>query len=84
MISGRANLNGQVNIGPSCGPARSAPQAASSPNLGPHARRHAARPFGLWPYRTHRTGVRDIPQLVAHARHIADPIGLSISPWVPT
>ena len=30
---------------------------------------------GLWPYRTHRTGVRDIPELVAHARHIADTIG---------
>jgi microsomal dipeptidase-like Zn-dependent dipeptidase len=30
---------------------------------------------GLWPYRTHRSGVRDIPELVAHARHIADTIG---------
>jgi microsomal dipeptidase-like Zn-dependent dipeptidase len=30
---------------------------------------------GLWPYRTHRTGVRDIPDLVAHARHISDTIG---------
>ena len=30
---------------------------------------------GLWPYRNHRPGVRDIPELVAHARHIADTIG---------
>jgi microsomal dipeptidase-like Zn-dependent dipeptidase len=30
---------------------------------------------GLWPYRAHRAGVRDIPELVAHARHIADTIG---------
>lgn len=30
---------------------------------------------GLWPYRTRRTGVRDIAELVAHARHIADTIG---------
>ena len=30
---------------------------------------------GLWPYRTHRTGVRDIDELVAHARHIAETIG---------
>lgn len=30
---------------------------------------------GLWPYRSRRTGVRDIPELVRHARHIADTIG---------
>jgi len=30
---------------------------------------------GLWPFRTRRTGVRDIAELVAHARHIADTIG---------
>jgi microsomal dipeptidase-like Zn-dependent dipeptidase len=30
---------------------------------------------GLWPYRSHRTGVRDIADLVAHAQHIADTIG---------
>jgi membrane dipeptidase len=30
---------------------------------------------GVWPYRTRRSGVRDIPELVAHARHIADLIG---------
>jgi microsomal dipeptidase-like Zn-dependent dipeptidase len=30
---------------------------------------------GLWPYRSHRTGVRDIPELIAHARHIAETIG---------
>lgn len=30
---------------------------------------------GLWPYRTRRTGVRDIAELVAHARHISDAIG---------
>lgn len=30
---------------------------------------------GLWPYRNGRTGVRDITELVAHARHIADTIG---------
>ena len=30
---------------------------------------------GLWPYRTHRAGVRNIAELVAHARHIADTIG---------
>ena len=30
---------------------------------------------GLWPFRTRRTGVRDISELVAHARHIADAIG---------
>jgi membrane dipeptidase len=30
---------------------------------------------GLWPYRTRRAGVRDIAELVAHARHIADTIG---------
>ncbi|HZC73185.1 MAG TPA: membrane dipeptidase [Jatrophihabitans sp.] len=31
--------------------------------------------IGLWPYRARRTGVRDIPELVAHARHIADTVG---------
>jgi len=30
---------------------------------------------GLWPYRYRRAGVRDITELVAHARHIADTIG---------
>jgi microsomal dipeptidase-like Zn-dependent dipeptidase len=30
---------------------------------------------GLWPYRTRRTGVRDIAALIGHARHIADTIG---------
>jgi microsomal dipeptidase-like Zn-dependent dipeptidase len=30
---------------------------------------------GLWPYRSRRAGVRDIPELAAHARHIADTIG---------
>ncbi len=30
---------------------------------------------GLWPYRNRRTGVRDIAELVAHARHIADTVG---------
>ena len=30
---------------------------------------------GLWPYRARRTGLRDIVELVAHARHIADTIG---------
>lgn len=30
---------------------------------------------GLWPYRTRRTGVRDVAALVAHARHIADTVG---------
>jgi microsomal dipeptidase-like Zn-dependent dipeptidase len=30
---------------------------------------------GLWPYRTRRAGVRDIGELVAHARHIADTLG---------
>jgi microsomal dipeptidase-like Zn-dependent dipeptidase len=30
---------------------------------------------GLWPYRTRRTGVRDIAALVAHARHIAETVG---------
>ena len=30
---------------------------------------------GLWPYRSRRTGVRDLSELVAHARHIADTIG---------
>lgn len=30
---------------------------------------------GLWPYRTRRTGVRDIAELVGHARHVADTIG---------
>lgn len=30
---------------------------------------------GLWPYRSRRSGVRDVPELVAHARHIAETIG---------
>ncbi len=30
---------------------------------------------GLWPYRNRRQGVRDLPDLMAHARHIADTIG---------
>jgi microsomal dipeptidase-like Zn-dependent dipeptidase len=30
---------------------------------------------GLWPYRFRRAGVRDITELVAHARHIADTVG---------
>jgi microsomal dipeptidase-like Zn-dependent dipeptidase len=30
---------------------------------------------GLWPYRFCRAGVRDITELVAHARHIADTVG---------
>jgi microsomal dipeptidase-like Zn-dependent dipeptidase len=30
---------------------------------------------GLWPYRTRRTGVRDIADLVAHAQHIAHTVG---------
>lgn len=30
---------------------------------------------GLWPFRSRRTGVRDLPALVAHARHIRDTIG---------
>jgi microsomal dipeptidase-like Zn-dependent dipeptidase len=30
---------------------------------------------GLWPYRTRRTGVRDIADLVAHAQHIAETVG---------
>ena len=30
---------------------------------------------GLWPYRTHRAGVRTVSELIAHARHIADSIG---------
>lgn len=30
---------------------------------------------GLWPYRTRRTGVREMGDLVAHARHIASAIG---------
>jgi len=30
---------------------------------------------GLWPYRFRRAGVRDIAELVAHARHIADTVG---------
>ena len=30
---------------------------------------------GLWPFRTRHTGVRDLAELVAHARHIADTIG---------
>jgi microsomal dipeptidase-like Zn-dependent dipeptidase len=31
--------------------------------------------IGLWPYRFRRAGVRDITELVAHARHIADAVG---------
>ncbi len=31
--------------------------------------------IGLWPFRARRTGVRDLPELVAHARHIAGAIG---------
>jgi microsomal dipeptidase-like Zn-dependent dipeptidase len=30
---------------------------------------------GLWPFRSRRAGVRDLPALVAHARHIRDNIG---------
>jgi membrane dipeptidase len=30
---------------------------------------------GLWPFRSRRAGVRAIPELVAHARHIAETIG---------
>ncbi len=30
---------------------------------------------GLWPYRSHRTGIRNISELVNHARHIANTIG---------
>jgi len=30
---------------------------------------------GLWPYRSRRTGVRDIADLIAHAQHIADTVG---------
>lgn len=30
---------------------------------------------GVWPYRTRRTGVRDIADLVSHAQHIADTVG---------
>ena len=30
---------------------------------------------GLWPFRTGRAGVRDIAELMAHARHIADTVG---------
>jgi membrane dipeptidase len=30
---------------------------------------------GLWPYRARRVGVRDVADLVAHARHIADTVG---------
>lgn len=30
---------------------------------------------GLWPYRNRRTGVRDVAELMAHARHIADLVG---------
>lgn len=30
---------------------------------------------GLWPYRARRTGVRDLADLVTHARHIAGTIG---------
>ncbi|HEY5981329.1 MAG TPA: membrane dipeptidase [Microlunatus sp.] len=31
--------------------------------------------IGLWPYHHHGHGVRDLPELVAHARHIADTVG---------
>jgi microsomal dipeptidase-like Zn-dependent dipeptidase len=31
--------------------------------------------IGLWPFRHRRTGVRDLAELVAHARHIADAVG---------
>lgn len=30
---------------------------------------------GLWPFRHRRTGVRDVVELVAHARHVADLVG---------
>lgn len=30
---------------------------------------------GLWPFRHGRTGVRDLAELVAHARHVADLVG---------
>ena len=30
---------------------------------------------GLWPYRNRRQGVRDLSDLMAHARHIADTVG---------
>jgi membrane dipeptidase len=30
---------------------------------------------GLWPYRNRRQGVRDLPELMVHAQHIADTIG---------
>lgn len=31
--------------------------------------------IGLWPFRFRRAGVRDVAELVAHARHIADTVG---------
>lgn len=31
--------------------------------------------IGLWPYRAVRRGVRDIDELMAHARHVADVVG---------
>ena len=31
--------------------------------------------IGLWPYRHHGRGVRDLPELIAHARYVADLIG---------
>ena len=31
--------------------------------------------IGLWPYRFRRTGIADLPTLVAHARHLADVVG---------
>jgi microsomal dipeptidase-like Zn-dependent dipeptidase len=30
---------------------------------------------GLWPYRHHGRGVRDLPELIAHARYVADLVG---------
>jgi membrane dipeptidase len=30
---------------------------------------------GLWPYRYHGRGVRDVPELIAHARYVADLVG---------
>ena len=30
---------------------------------------------GLWPYRHHGRGVRDVPELIAHARYVADLVG---------
>ena len=31
--------------------------------------------IGLWPYRNHGRGVRDLPELIAHARYVADLVG---------